>query len=59
MKSESYLKREAELKKEYEEFLKTEEGQKWLEEWKDASKDNADAGDFGDYLYDFHTEMLL
>lgn len=59
MKSESYLKREAELKKEYEEFLKTEDGQKWIEEWKDASEDDADAGCFGDYLYDFHTEMLL
>ena len=58
MKSESYLKREAELKKEYEEFLKTEEGQKWLEEWKYTSC-NDNAGDFGDYLYDFHTEMLM
>lgn len=58
MKSESYMKREAELMKEYEEFLKTEEGQKWKEEWQHTTCDD-ESGDFGDYLYDFHTEMLL
>lgn len=62
MRSESYKKREAELKIEYENFLKTKEGQEWKEHWiKKYSNPNdiRDAGDFGDYLYNFHTEMLM
>ena len=62
MKSESYIKREEELKVEYENFLKTEEGQEWKEDWirrYSNPEDIKEAGDFGDYLYDFHTEMLM
>ena len=62
MKSESYIKREEELKVEYENFLKTKEGQAWKDDWNKRYKDLddiRDAGDFGDYLYDFHTEMLM
>ena len=62
MKSESYKKREEELKAEYENFLNTKEGQEWKEHWVKRysnSKDIKDAGDFGDYLYDFYTEMLM
>lgn len=62
MKSESYKKREEELKVEYENFLKTKEGQEWKDDWNKRYKDHddiRDADDFGDYLYDFHTEMLM
>ena len=62
MKSESYKKREEELKIEYDNFLKTKEGQEWKNEWIKRYTDPddiRDAGDFGDYLYDFHTEMLM
>lgn len=62
MKSESYKEREEKLKVEYENFLKTKEGQEWKDEWNKRYKntdDIRDAGDFGDYLYDFHTEMLM
>lgn len=62
MKSESYIKREEELKVEYENFLKTKEGQEWKEDWIERysnPEDIKEAGDFGDYLYDFYTEMLM
>lgn len=62
MRSESYKKREAELKVEYDNFLKTKAGQEWKEDWINRCSDPddvKDAGDFGDYLYDFHTEMLM
>ena len=62
MRSENYRKREAELKIEYENFLKTKEGQEWKDDWNKRYKDPddiRDAGDFGDYLYDLHTEMLM
>ena len=68
MKSESYKKREEELKVEYENFLKTKEGQEWKECWvkrysdyeniKDY-KNIKDRGCFGDYLYDFYPKMLM
>lgn len=58
MKNDSHKEREIELKIEYDKFLKTKEGQAWKEHWqKEMCSDNA--GDFGDYLYDFHTEMLM
>lgn len=62
MKSESYKEREEELKVEYENFLKTKEGQEWKNGWNKRYKnlnDIRDAGDFGDYLYDFHVAMLM
>ena len=62
MKSESYIKREEELKVEYENFLKTKEGQEWKEDWikrYSNPEDIKEAGDFGDYLYDFYPEMLM
>lgn len=60
-KKQSYKESEEELKVEYENFLKIKEGQEWKEHWiKKYSNPNdiKDAGDFGDYLYDFYTEML-
>lgn len=62
MKSESYKKREEELKVEYENFLNTKEGQEWKEGWAKRCSDSEnikDTGDFGDYLYDFYPEMLM
>ena len=58
MKSESYKNREEELKGEYENFLKTKEGQEWKKHWKNEI-DSDSCGDFGDYLYDFYPEMLM
>ena len=61
MRSESYKKREEELKIEYDNFLKTKEGQEWKNEWIKRYTDPddiRDASDFGDYLYDFYPEML-
>lgn len=50
--------KEKELKIEYENFIKTEVGKQWREcLQKELGSD--DCGDFGDYLYDFHTEMLM
>ena len=50
--------REKELKIEYENFIKTEAGKQWKKSWqKEFGSD--DCGDFSDYLYDFHTEMLM
>lgn len=62
MRSERYKKREEELKVEYENFLKTKEGQEWKENWIKRYSDPADikdAGDFGDYLYNFYPEILI
>lgn len=61
MKSESYKKIEEELKVEYENFLKTKEGQEWKEKWNKSYDFYGmnDAGDFGDFLYDFYPEMLM
>ena len=62
MKSENYKNREEKLKVEYENFLKTKEGQEWKEDWikrYSNPEDIKEAGDFGDYLYDFYTEMLM
>lgn len=62
MKSESYKKREAKLKVEYENFLKTKEGEEWKEYWVKRysdSENTKDRGGFGDYLYDFYPEMLM
>ena len=58
MKSESYKNREEELKVEYENFLKTKEGQEWKEHWKNEIGSDS-CGDFGNYLYDFYPEMLM
>ena len=58
MKSESYKNREEELKVEYENFLKTKEGQEWKEHWKNEIGSDS-CCDFGDYLYDFYPEMLM
>lgn len=51
---------EKELKQEYEEFIKTDVGKQWKKKWQEHFKyDNDDiVGDFIDYLYDFHPEML-
>ena len=62
MKSESYKKREEELKVEYENFLNTKEGQEWKEHLVKRysnSENIKDTRDFGDYLYDFYPEMLM
>lgn len=56
------MKREEELKVEYENFLKTKEGQEWKECWIKRYSDFEnikDRGGFGDYLYDFYPEMLM
>ncbi|MBR5780410.1 MAG: hypothetical protein IKY27_00305 [Bacteroidales bacterium] len=44
------------LQKEYEEFMQTEEGKRWKDDW--VNKYNG-RGDFGDYLYDFYPEYLM
>ncbi len=50
-----------ELEQEYHGFMETKEGQKWKTEWQveHLLEDREDFGDFGDYLYDFYSEMLL
>lgn len=50
------LEIEAQLKEEYDEFIKTDEGKIWKEAWK--MKYGTDMGDFGDFLYDFYPEIL-
>ena len=47
------------LFREYLDFLETEDGENWKAEQQEAAKDDTDPGNFGDYLYDFHTEMLI
>lgn len=50
-------KNKDELKKEYQEFIKTNEGNEWINKWKNYMCSDMVA-DFGDYLYDFYPEML-
>lgn len=55
------IKTETELKKKYEDFIKTEKGKKWIKKWKNNKPSDIAgdfAGDFGDFLYDFYPEML-
>ena len=62
VETSSYKERMKELEIEYNEFLKTKCGQEWKVDWiKRYSnfEDIKDAGDFGDYLYDFYPEMLM
>ena len=61
-KTSSYKERMEELEIEYNEFLETKRGQEWKVDWikrYSNSEDIKDAGDFGDYLYDFYPEMLV
>lgn len=53
-----YEEREAKLEKEYEAFILTESGKEWRKGWQEQMGSDS-CGDFGDYLYDFHTEMLM
>ena len=46
-----------ELELEYEEFVKTDSGKKWVDNCK--SRNNGQVGDCGDYIYDFYTEVLM
>ena len=46
-----------ELKLEYEEFIKTDSGNKWLDDCK--SRNNGQTCDSGDYIYDFYPEILM
>ena len=46
-----------ELELEYEEFIKTKVGNKWLEDCK--NRNNCQTCDCGDYIYDFYTEVLM
>lgn len=50
--------RELELKCEYEKFLQHSDGKKWRKEWQERMRSDR-PGDFGDFLYDFYTEMLM
>ena len=50
------LEIEVELQHEYEEFIQTEHGREWKEQWINKFHGK---GDFGDYLYDFYPEMLM
>ena len=46
-----------ELELEYEEFVKTDSGKKWVDNCK--SRNNGQVGDCGDYIYDFYPEVLM
>ena len=46
-----------ELELEYEEFIKTDSGKKWLDDCK--GRNNGQTGDCGDYIYDFYLEELM
>ena len=63
VETRSYEERMKELEIEYNEFLETKRGKEWKEDWiikrYSNSEDIKDAGDFGDYLYDFYPEMLM
>ena len=62
VETSSYEERMEELEIEYNEFLETKRGQEWKVDWikrYSNPEDIKEAGDFGDYLYDFHTEMLM
>ena len=55
-----YMTREERLKElelEYEEFVKTDSGKRWLDDCK--SRNNGQTGDSGDYIYDFYPEILM
>ena len=54
------IKENSKIRKEYEKFIATEEGKKWKENLtnKCEKEDIKDAGDFGDYLYDFYPELI-
>lgn len=57
MKTMTYEEKMKYLKIKYNNFLKTKCGQEWKMFWnKQTGSDKS--GDFGDYLYDFHPEML-
>lgn len=62
VETRSYEERMKELEIEYNEFLETKRGQEWKENWikrYSNSEDIKDAGDFGDYLYDFYPKILM
>ena len=62
VETSSYKEKMKELEIEYNEFLKTKCGQEWKVDWikrYSNSEDIKDAGDFGDYLYDFYPEILM
>lgn len=44
-----------ELEIEYEKFIETESGKKWLED----CNNNGQSGDTGNYIYDFYPEVLM
>ena len=46
-----------ELELEYEEFVKTDSGKRWLDDCK--SRNNGQTSDSGDYIYDFYPEVLM
>lgn len=48
---------EKELKEKYEKFIQTKEGKEWIKHWQKIIGSDA-GGDFGDYLYDFYSEMI-
>ena len=57
METMTYKERIEDLKKEYNDFIKTKRGQEWVMFWKRETGSDR-SGDFGDYLYDFYPEML-
>lgn len=60
--NKSREQKERQLRKRYDAFIRTKSGQEWKELWKtriDPDDREKEAGDFGDYLYDFHPEMLM
>ena len=46
-----------ELELEYEEFVKTDSGKRWLDDCN--SRNNGQIGNSGDYIYDFYPEILM
>ena len=46
-----------ELELEYQEFIKTDTGKRWVIDCK--NRNNGQVGDCGDYLYDFYPEVLM
>lgn len=54
----SKQERLSELEKEYDVFIQTEDGREWQDYWR-TEIGSDDCGDFGDYLYDFYTEMVV
>ena len=45
------------IKKDYEKFIKTEDGKEWIESWKERSETDS-FPDLGAYLYDFYPKLL-